>query len=155
MRLHGFTASIVAAAVAGAAWADTTIVDENFDSYADTAAMEAVWTPDDGAGYQPIGGPVGILVPDPDNLMGLTPPYNDPQTVLAYSGSTVSADDVGYQLPDLSFTKTSDAIDNQVSRGQTVTYTMRVTNNSATTQTGITLTDPCTVYRWSGTQLLP
>jgi hypothetical protein len=56
--------------------AQTVIIDEQFESYADTAAMEAVWTPDLGQGNQPTAGPKGILVPD--TAAGLTPPYDDP-----------------------------------------------------------------------------
>jgi|GEM_PF-5047480 len=76
MKLNLLSASIVAMAMASAAWADVTIVDENFDTYVDTAAMEAVWTPDLGQGDQPTAGPKGILVPELG--MGLTPPYDDP-----------------------------------------------------------------------------
>ena len=45
MKVHLVAILIVAAALAGFVRADTTIVDENFDSYADTSAMEAVWAP--------------------------------------------------------------------------------------------------------------
>ena len=57
-------------------WAQTVIVNENFDSYADTTAMQAVWTPDLGQGNQVQPGPYGILVPDTG--AGLTPPYDNP-----------------------------------------------------------------------------
>ncbi len=67
---------------------------------------------------------------------------NDPQTVAAVQGGTVASDDVGYRQPDLIFTKTSNAINNEVSPGQTVTYTMTITNNIGLTQTAITLSDP-------------
>ena len=52
------------------------------------------------------------------------------------------AGDVGYRQPELIFTKTSNAENNEVSPGQTVTYTMEITNNTGATQTGITLIDP-------------
>jgi len=58
-------------AVAGAA---STIVDEDFDGYADTAAFEVVWPPD-------VGGlpSHGILVPDLG--AGLIPPNDDPPNI--------------------------------------------------------------------------
>jgi hypothetical protein len=76
MRVR-LAATMAATLLIGApVWADTTIVSDNFDSYANTAAMEAVWTPDLGQGNQPTAGPKGILVPDTG--AGLTPPYDDP-----------------------------------------------------------------------------
>lgn len=56
--------------------ADTTLVDENFDSYTDTVDLETVWTPDAGNGTSPVTGPIGILVPNTG--VGLDPPNDDP-----------------------------------------------------------------------------
>ena len=67
---------------------------------------------------------------------------NDPQTVTAVPGTTVTAPDTGYQQPAIIFTKASDATDHEVSPGQTVTYTLEITNNSGATHTGILLDDP-------------
>ncbi len=79
---------------------------------------------------------------DPDFPTGaLLTTANDPQTIATVPGGTVVAPSVGYQQPALIFTKTSDAVDNEVSPGQTVTYTLEITNNTGTTQTGITVTD--------------
>lgn len=56
--------------------ADTTIVSEDFDSYADQSAFEAVWVPDDGNGNSPLGTSTGFLVPNTG--IGLVPPNDDP-----------------------------------------------------------------------------
>ena len=66
---------------------------------------------------------------------------NDPQIVAATKGGTVTAPDVGYQQTELTFTKVSDAVNHEVSPGQTITYTLDITNNTGTTQTGIVVTD--------------
>ncbi len=76
MKVRFLSATMVAIAMTSLAWADTTIVDENFDSYADQDAFEAVWSPDLGNGTSPTDGPKGILVPEFD--MGLAPPNDDP-----------------------------------------------------------------------------
>ncbi len=79
---------------------------------------------------------------DPDFPPGATlTTANDPQTVTAVVGGTTAAGDVGYQLPEVTFVKTSDAVDHEVSPGQTITYTLEATNNSGSTQTGITIVD--------------
>ena len=79
---------------------------------------------------------------DPDFPPGATlTTGNDSQTVTAVPNGTVASGDVGYQLPALTFTKTSDPIDHEVSPGQTITYTLEATNNSGSTQTGITIVD--------------
>jgi hypothetical protein len=67
-----FLALLVTVLLTAVAGADTTIVDENFDGYADTTAMEVNWQPD-------TTGPVGILVPDLG--AGLTPPNDDPPNI--------------------------------------------------------------------------
>ena len=54
----------------------------------------------------------------------------------------MTAPDVGYQPLPLTFVKTSDAPNHQVAPGQTITYTLAITNNTATTQTGIDVDDP-------------
>jgi hypothetical protein len=46
-------------------FADQVFVDENFDSYADTSALNAVWRPDAGDGEQPIG-LAGEIIPNAD-----------------------------------------------------------------------------------------
>ncbi len=67
---------------------------------------------------------------------------NDPQVVTAVAGATRAAGPVGYDPPPLVFTKTSNAPNGEVSPGQTVTYTLSVTNYSGVSQTGIAVTDP-------------
>ncbi|MDX2437166.1 MAG: C25 family cysteine peptidase [Acidobacteriota bacterium] len=67
---------------------------------------------------------------------------NDPQTIVTIPGGTVTAPDTGYQQPEIIFSKTSDTVNNEVSPGQTVTYTLEITNNTLATQTGISLVDP-------------
>ena len=66
---------------------------------------------------------------------------NDPQTIVTIPSGTVTAPDTGYQQPEIVFSKTSDAVNNEVSPGQTVTYTLEITNNTLATQTGISLVD--------------
>lgn len=82
---RGFLVTLVVFTFAGSLPADTTIVDDNFDGYADDAAFEAVWRPDEGNGNTPAAVPVGILVPrttapfppapfDGTGFAGTTPP---------------------------------------------------------------------------------
>ena len=52
------------------------IVDEDFDSYANTGALNAVWTPDDGEGANPIG-LAGELIPT-TNTTDYAAPYDNP-----------------------------------------------------------------------------
>lgn len=66
---------------------------------------------------------------------------NDPQVVNVLPGSSTPAQAVGYEPPELTFSKVSDALNSEVSPGQTVTYTMTLTNNTDTTQTGISIQD--------------
>ncbi len=67
---------------------------------------------------------------DPDFPAGATlATANDPQTVTAVGGSTVDSPDVGYRLPGLTLGKVSDAVGHEVAPGQTVTYTLTLTNN--------------------------
>ena len=94
---------------------------------------------------------------DPDFPTGATlTTANDPQTVAGVPGGTAAATDVGYQQDVLVFTKTSDSVNNEVSPGQTITYTLEITNNTGLAQTGISLTDPLptgTTYVPSSTQV--
>ncbi|MCA9229313.1 MAG: hypothetical protein KDA57_01570 [Planctomycetales bacterium] len=76
MRVHIIAALAVSFCLATSAGADTNIVFEDFDSYVDQAALEAVWRPDSGTGYNPVAGPNGILVPNTG--IGLIPPNDDP-----------------------------------------------------------------------------
>jgi hypothetical protein len=69
-------ALLLTAASCFTARGDTTIVFENFDSYADTAAFEAVWGPDDGNGHTPLTSSRGLIVPNTN--LGLVPPNDDP-----------------------------------------------------------------------------
>jgi len=75
---------------------------------------------------------------------------NDPQDVTAINGSTVASANVGYRQPGLSISKTSSA-GGSVVPGQTLTYTIEVTNNSATTQNGVVVGDVVPV----GTSYVP
>jgi len=75
MLARTFLALIFATTLATVVGADTTIVDENFDSYLDQAAFEAAWQPDEAS-------PVGVLIPGPDpNSLGLTPPNQNPPNI--------------------------------------------------------------------------
>lgn len=86
---------------------------------------------------------INVSEADPDFPVGATlTTANDPQTIATVPFGTVTAPSTGYRQPVLVFTKTSNAVNNQVSPGQTLTYTLRATNSTATAQTGITLTDP-------------
>ncbi len=88
---------------------------------------------------------------DPDFPSGATlTTANDPQIVLAITGSTVSTGDVGYQPPAITFTKISNTLLSQVVPGQTVTYTLTAVNNTGVLQTNVVLTDTVptgTTYR--------
>ncbi len=86
--------------------------------------------------------PGAVLTTGPGCSSPPTAPCNDPQTVTAIPGGTVTAADVGYQQDELIFTKTSDSVGGEVSPGQTVTYTLEITNNTGLTQTGIDIDDP-------------
>ena len=76
MKSYVLVAFVAAVTLTASAWADTNIVTETFDSYADQTAFETVWRPDTGTGYNPTTGPNGILVPNTN--AGLTPPNDDP-----------------------------------------------------------------------------
>ncbi len=79
---------------------------------------------------------------DPDFPAGATlTTGNDPQTVVAESGLSVATGAVGYQPPSLSLSKTSDAPNSEVAPGQVVTYTIKLTNNTDETQTGVSIQD--------------
>ncbi|MEM7583364.1 MAG: C25 family cysteine peptidase [Acidobacteriota bacterium] len=66
---------------------------------------------------------------------------NDPQGVTTVTGGTVATAPVGYQPLPIAFTKTSDAIANEVFEGDTITYTIEAVNTTAVTQTGVDLSD--------------
>lgn len=86
---------------------------------------------------------VDVQESDPDFPTGATlSTANDPQMIIPIEGGTVAATDVGYEPPPIDFTKVSDAPFNQVVPGQTVTYTLSVTNTTSFTQTGIDIDDP-------------
>lgn len=80
MKLRNAAVSCLSAlailAMTVSAKADTNIVVETFDQYADQAAFEAIWQPDDGSGSTPLGTSTGILVPNTN--AGLTAPNDDP-----------------------------------------------------------------------------
>ena len=79
---------------------------------------------------------------DPDIPSGSTlSTGNDPQTVLAVANNTIASGAVGYAPPPISIAKTSNA-GGTVVPGQTVTYTVTVSNFTGATQTGVTLNDP-------------
>ena len=93
---------------------------------------------------------------DPDMpLDAVLTTANDPQNATAVANATVASGNVGYDLPPLTISKTSSA-GGTAFPGQAITYTVRVTNNEAVTQTGITLTDavpPGTTYVASSAQV--
>lgn len=90
--------------------------------------------------------PPGTVTADVDQADPDIPPgstlttANDPQNVTAIANNTVATTPVGYRPPPVQITKTSNA-GGTVVAGQTVTYTVTVTNNTGTTQTGITVND--------------
>ncbi len=86
--------------------------------------------------------PGAVLTTAPGCSSPPAAPCNDPQIVTAIPGGTVNAADVGYQQDELIFTKTSDSVGGEVSPGQTITYTLEITNNTGLTQTGIDVNDP-------------
>nr|MCU0231114.1 hypothetical protein [Acidobacteriota bacterium]MCU0479340.1 hypothetical protein [Chloroflexota bacterium] len=78
---------------------------------------------------------------DPDMPPGaILTTANDPQTVTAVSGSTVASANVGYRLPPITVVKTSSG-GGQALPGQTLSYTIQVTNNTGVTQTGVSVSD--------------
>ncbi len=86
---------------------------------------------------------VNVDETDPDFPAGATlSTANDPQTLQLVLGGSVAATPVGYEPPPLTFTKTSDAPLGEVLPGDTITYTLSVTNNTTVTQTGIDINDP-------------
>ncbi len=80
---------------------------------------------------------------DPDFPVGVTlTTANDPQVIFAVSGSTTAATPVGYVPPPITVDKRSSAAGGNVAPGETITYTIEITNNTAVTQTGLEVTDP-------------
>lgn len=93
-----------------------------------------------------------VVDTDPDIPNGATlSTANDPQSVDAVIGGTVATTPVGYEPRELTVTKTSDPPGHEVTPGQRITYTITVTNNTAQTQTGVSVTDPLP----SGTVAVP
>lgn len=90
--------------------------------------------------------PAGNTTINPDQTGGNIPTGavlttgNDPQTINAVANATTNVPFVGYDPPGLSIVKTSDG-GGTVAPGETVTYTIQVTNNSPGRQTGIRVTD--------------
>jgi uncharacterized repeat protein (TIGR01451 family) len=77
---------------------------------------------------------------DPDMpLQAILTTGNEPQNVTAPATGTVTATNIGYELPPLTIAKTADRA--AVMPTQTLDYTVSVINNTTATQTGITLTD--------------
>jgi len=113
MSLRLLCGPLAAALVPLAAFAGTTLVEENFDNYADTTAMQAVWRPDDGNGFQPLAGPVGLLIPD-GNLV-LTPPNDNPPG-LEGKGVNILSDVNEYVGPAKSLLETLVPTENQAIR---------------------------------------
>jgi uncharacterized repeat protein (TIGR01451 family) len=91
-------------------------------------------------------GPTGVTNLDVDPATGALPPGanlttgNDPQDVTVNAGATTSAPPFGYLPPPLTVEKESNA-GGEVVPGQVVTYTVRIVNNTAATQTGIDVND--------------
>ena len=76
---------------------------------------------------------VNVDETDPDFPPGATlSTANDPQTLQLVLGGSVAATLVGYEPPPLTFTKTSSA-GGEVLPGETITYTIEVTNNTSVT----------------------
>ena len=75
-RLFSLAAAMAVLTVATAAWADTTIVDDNFDGYTDTADFQNTWVPTQGNGGAPADAAnldAGILTSDPFSDPNLFP----------------------------------------------------------------------------------
>ncbi|MEE4271900.1 MAG: C25 family cysteine peptidase [Thermoanaerobaculales bacterium] len=99
------------------------------------------------------GGNYAAVVPDGDTIIDVdeTDPDlpagsslssgNDPQTITASAGTPITAGAVGYEPPPLSLSKISDASGTQVLPGQTLSYTITLTNYTGVTQTGIVIQD--------------
>jgi uncharacterized repeat protein (TIGR01451 family) len=66
---------------------------------------------------------------------------NDPQTQTAPAGGAVACTAFGFRPPPLSISKKSNSGGAAVYAGETLTYTVTVTNDTGQTQTGIALTD--------------
>jgi uncharacterized repeat protein (TIGR01451 family) len=79
---------------------------------------------------------------DPDFPLGATlTTGNDPQTIVAVAGANATGN-VGYMYPATTLSKTSDAVNHQVVPGQTITYTVTLTNNGAASLVNPSITDP-------------
>jgi uncharacterized repeat protein (TIGR01451 family) len=87
----------------------------------------------------PAGSTLTTVTANPPNPTTGQP--NDPQTITAVANATRNFTNVGYQPPPVSVRKVSSA-NGSVLPGQTITYTVTITNNSGATQTGITVDDP-------------
>jgi len=79
-RTHLLTTCAVWLVASIACAGNTTIIDDNFDSYANQSAFDAVWQPDMGDGQTPLGFPTGFLVPDAGNPLFI-PPNDDPPDI--------------------------------------------------------------------------
>ena len=87
----------------------------------------------------PAGSTLTTVTANPPNPTTGQP--NDPQSITAVANATRTFTNVGYQPPVNSIRKVSSA-NGSVLPGQTITYTVTITNNSGVTQTGITVDDP-------------
>jgi uncharacterized repeat protein (TIGR01451 family) len=113
-----------------------------------TGASQVVFTDANGDFLATVQeGPTGLTTVDVDPTTGSLPAGstlttgNDPQTVTVTAGGTTAAPAVGYQPPPIAVAKTSSA-GGEVTPGQTVTYTVTITNYTGVTQTGVTVNDP-------------
>lgn len=91
----------------------------------------------------PTTGSVAIKVDTstlPDGMDPAATTANDPQNVNVNASATSVADDIGFSFSSLGVIKTSSA-NGAVEPGDTITYSILVSNNSGTTHTGIDLTD--------------
>lgn len=93
MMLRRIALTVALAAMAGSVYAQTTIVDENFESYASETELLNAWTPFDGSSF--VGDNGTLLTTDPDEFYG----PNIDGTAAEFCGGPVGSDVCGAGLP--------------------------------------------------------
>ena len=123
---------------------DVLVTDEDGNTQivsTDTSGNYTVVVPADNV-VSPGATTVDVDETDPNFPPGATlTTANDPQNVVAIANNTVATTPVGYQTAPVSISKSSDVTAPGAAPGQTITYTIAVTNNTGITQTGVTVSD--------------